>query len=91
MGQLLALDDDVIDKTDDRHDEERQLISAVGAVLVKRLEHARVGGNYPTRQDAVHSAGRMIARGGLGVAAVRGLLARGAQLVVSCASAMPDR
>ena len=80
-NELLALDDDDIDKADDRRGEERQLIGAVGAVLVERLEHARVGERPQRIENAVQHR-QNDREGGLGVAAVRGLLARGAQLVV---------
>ena len=82
LGDEAALfDEHHVDEADDGRQQERQLIGAVGAVLVQRLQHAAVGKRAQRVQQTVDD-GQHQGQGGLGVAVVAGLLAGGAEVVV---------
>ena len=82
LGQQLALfNEHHIHKAHDGRQQECQLIGAVGAVLVQRLQHPAVGKGAQRVQQAVDHRQDQRQRG-LGVAVVTGLLPGGAQVVV---------
>ena len=79
--QLLLLDAQHVDGAEDAHDQEGQLIGAVGAVLVQHLQHAAVGKGAQRVQQAVDD-GDQNGDPALGVVVVGGVLPGAAELLV---------